>query len=77
MSFSLSAAQIASFQTDFVLDVFIDGGKVSQSGALESYFIDFSSVSVQTDDTTPVPEPSSIMGLIALGIFGANSLRRR
>ncbi|NES72633.1 MAG: PEP-CTERM sorting domain-containing protein, partial [Okeania sp. SIO2D1] len=81
-SFSLTEAQIASFQTDFVLDIFIDGGKVPPDvrpgtiGALESYFIDFSSVSIETDDTTSVPEPSSLLGLVALGIFGANSLRK-
>lgn len=84
LSFSLTAAQIASFQTDSILDIFIDGGQVpadaSQTGAigaLDSYFIDFSRITVETEDNTSVPEPSAILGLAALGIFGASSLKKK
>ncbi|MBP0017817.1 MAG: PEP-CTERM sorting domain-containing protein [Cyanobacteria bacterium SBLK] len=84
LSFSLTTAQIASFQTDSILDIFIDGGQVppdaSQTGAigaLDSYFIDFSRITVETDDNTSVPEPSTILGLVALGLFGASSLRKK
>jgi hypothetical protein len=54
-SFELSPAQIASFQVDGKLDIAIDGAKVSpgfpEAGALESYFIDFARVTVETQDT--------------------------
>jgi hypothetical protein len=72
-SFLLSPIQLASFQTDGKLTIAIDGGKIPpglgiNSGALESYFIDYSRVVLEAQ-TTSVAEPGSLC-LLLFGLGG-------
>lgn len=70
-NFTLTSTQIASLQTDFQLDIFIDGGIVPPDasagiGVLDSFFLDYSEVNITTTPQS-VPESSNILGLIVVG----------
>ncbi len=85
VTFQLSAAQLASFGTDFIVNVFIDGGRISDgapigAGALDSYFLDFTTVTVETSAVSAVPLPAALplfgTGLAIMGFIGWRRKRK-